>query len=62
MDGLTGREKRELAVFFKRLTFNDVLEHADPDTKENEKAQTYRILGAIGKLQKELADQGYNPR
>jgi hypothetical protein len=25
-------------------------------------AQAYRILGIIVKLQKELADQGYNPR
>jgi len=31
-------------------------------TPENMKAQAYRILEAIGKLQKELADQGYNPR
>jgi hypothetical protein len=62
MNELTDREKSELAVFFKRLTFNDVLEHADQDTKENEKAQAYRILEAIAKLQKELADQGYNPR
>ena len=62
MHELTDREKWELAVFFKRLTFNDVLEHADPDTKENEYAQVYRVIGAIGKLQKELADQGYNPR
>jgi hypothetical protein len=62
MNELSENEKWELAVFFKRLTFSDLLEHADPDTKENEKAQTYRILTAIGKLQKELADQGYNPR
>jgi hypothetical protein len=62
MNELTDGEKRELAVYFKRLTFNDVYEHADQDKPENMKAQTYRILTAIGKLQKELADQGYNPR
>ena len=62
MDELSGREKSELALYFKRLTYNDVYEHTDIDTKENQKAQTYRILDAIGKLQKELADQGYNPR
>ena len=62
MHELTDREKWELAVFFKRLTFNDVLEHADPGTKENEYAQVYTVLEAIRKLQKELANQGYNPR
>jgi hypothetical protein len=62
MNELTDNEKWELAVFFKRLTFNDVLEHVDQDTRENEKAQAYRILDAIVKLQKELAAQGYNPR
>jgi len=62
MDELTGREKSELALYFKRLTFNDVYERTDIDTKENRKAQAYRILDAIAKLQKELADQGYNPR
>jgi len=62
MNDLTDREKSELAVYFKRLTFNDVYEHTDIDTKENQKAQAYRILDAIAKLQKELADQGYNPR
>jgi len=62
MNELTDREKSELAVFFKRLCFNSVLEYADRDTPENMKAQAYRILDAIAKLQKELADQGYNPR
>ena len=62
MDELTGREKSELVLYFKRLTFNDVYEHTDIDTKENQKAQAYRILDAIAKLQKELADQGFNPR
>ena len=62
MNDLTDREKSELAVYFKWLTFDDVYEHTDIDTKENQKAQAYRILDAIAKLQKELADQGYNPR
>ena len=62
MNELTDNEKWELAVYFKRLTFNDVYEHTDADTKDNQKAQTYRILEAIAKLQKGLADQGYNPR
>jgi hypothetical protein len=62
MDELTDMEKSELALYFKRLTFYDVYEHTDIDTKENQKAQAYRILDAIAKLQKELADQCYNPR
>jgi len=62
MNELTNREKYELALFFKRLTFNEVYEHTDVDAIENRKAQAYRILGAIAKLQKELAEQGYNPR
>jgi len=62
MDELTDMEKSELALYFKRLTFYNVYEHTDIDTKENQKAQAYRILDAIAKLQKELADQGYNPR
>jgi len=62
MNELTDGEKWELAVYFKRLTFNDVYEHTDQDSVDNQKAQAYRILAAIGKLQKELADQGFNPR
>jgi len=62
MNGLTNREKSELALYFKRLTFDDVYERTDIDTKENRKAQAYMILGAIAKLQKELAEEGYNPR
>jgi len=62
MNELTDSEKREMAQYFKRLCFESVYEYADQDTRENMKAQAYRILTAIGKLQKELADQGYNPR
>ena len=62
MDELTDIEKRELAQYFKRLCFESVCEYADRDTPENMKAQAYRILTAIGKLQKELAAQGYDPR
>ena len=32
MNELSDNEKWELAVFFKRLNFNDVYEHANPDT------------------------------
>ncbi|MCL2215193.1 MAG: hypothetical protein FWC06_08310 [Treponema sp.] len=59
MNELSENEKWELAVFFKRLSFNLVLETTDGGA---DKAQAYRILTAIDKLQKELADIGYNPR
>jgi len=59
MNELSENEKWELAVFFKRLSFNLVLETTDGGA---DKGQTYRIFAAIGKLQKELADMGYNPR
>ncbi|MDR0464245.1 MAG: hypothetical protein LBG94_03905 [Treponema sp.] len=62
MNELTDIEKSELAQFFKRLGFNSVYVYADSDTPENMKAQTYRILTAIGKLQNDLAAQGYDPR
>ena len=62
MNELTNNEKRELAQFFKRIGFNSVYEYADQDTPENMKEQTCRVLTAIGKLQNELARQGYDPR
>jgi hypothetical protein len=59
MNDLTENEKWELAVFFKRLGFNAVLECTDGN---EDKEQAYRILAAIDKLQKELADIGFSPR
>jgi len=59
MNNLTVIEKYELALFFKRLCFNNVLECTDGDA---DKEQAYRIIDAIGKLQNELADQSFNPR
>jgi hypothetical protein len=41
MNDLTDREKSELALYFKRLTFYDVYERTDTDTKENRKAQAF---------------------
>ena len=62
MNELSDNEKRELALYFKRMTFEDAYRHTDQDSADNRKAQAYRILTAIAKLQKELADMGYNPR
>ena len=62
MDFLKDYEKLLLALFFKRLTFEDVYQYTDPGTKEEQKAMAYDILAAIEKVQKELADQGFAPR
>jgi hypothetical protein len=59
MNELTDNEKRELVIFFILLCFDHVLDCTDGN---NDKKQAYRILSAIGKLQNELAAQGYNPR
>jgi len=59
MNCLTDDEKYELALFFKRICFNSILECTDGGT---DKDQAYRMIDAIEKLQKELASQGYNPR
>jgi len=59
MKNLTDTEKYELALFFKRLCFDRILECTDGG---NDKDQAYRIIGAIEKSQKELANLGFNPR
>ena len=59
MNELSNSEKREPAVFFKRLCFDHIFDCTDGS---NDKAQAYRIIGAIEKLQKELVGQGFNPR
>jgi hypothetical protein len=59
MNNLKNKEKYELALYFKCLCFNSVLEYTDGG---NDNDQAYRILEVIDKLQKGLADQGYNPR
>jgi len=62
MNELSENEKWELALYYKRMTFEDAYRHTDQASADNRKAQAYRILTAIAKLQKELADMGYNPR
>ncbi|MCL2832115.1 MAG: hypothetical protein FWD78_03000 [Treponema sp.] len=62
MNFLNKNEKYLLALFFKRLTFDDAYRASDADTHENQKAMAYRILDVVEKVQKELAYQGYAPR
>jgi len=56
---LSEKEKRLLAILFKRINFVHVLECTDGG---NDKDQAYEMLDVIEKLQKELIAQGYNPR
>jgi len=62
MDFLNDSEKYLLALYLKRITFNDALGLVDCGTKEEEKARAYRCLEIIEKVQKELASQGFAPR
>jgi len=61
-DFLTDAEKYDFALFLKRVTFNDALEKVEPGTKEQEKQRAYWFLDIIGKVQSELAYQGFAPR
>jgi hypothetical protein len=61
-DFLTDDEKSLLALYLKRITFDDALRRVDGGSKEEEKAMAYRILNVIEKLQEELANQGFSPR
>jgi len=56
---LNDKEKRLLAIFLKRITFEPVLECTDGG---NDKEQAYEMIDVIGKLQDELVVQGFNPR
>jgi len=56
---LDDREKRLIALFFKRMVFSHALECTDG---ENDKEQAYEMLDVIRKFQEELAAQGFNPR
>ena len=62
MNYLNDNEKWRLSVFLKRLDFNTVYECADSDTHENMKAQAYRTLAVVEKVQNELALLGFAPR
>ena len=52
----------DLAVFCKRVTFEDALRRSDGEDEEARKAMAYRILRALGDVQNYLAEIGYSPR
>jgi hypothetical protein len=59
MDFLNDDEKYLLAVYFKRMTYDNALEASDGGDDKN---MAYRILEVVGKVQRALADQGFAPR
>jgi hypothetical protein len=60
---LTDEEKYLLALYFKRMTFDDAYRRSDAfDSKVEQKAMAYRILAVVEKVQKELVGMGFAPR
>ena len=51
-----------LAVFCKRITFDDAYNKADGDTEVERKAMAYRMLRAFSELETALAEAGFSPR
>jgi hypothetical protein len=51
-----------LAVFCKRVTFDDAYRRADGDTEEERKAAAYRILAALSDVRTCLEEEGFFPR
>jgi hypothetical protein len=51
-----------LAVFCKRVTFEDAYRRADGATEEERKAMAYRILAALSDVEACLGEAGFSPR
>jgi len=51
-----------LAMFCKRITYDDAYNKADGETETEKKMMAYRILSAISDLEECLAQAGYAPR
>jgi hypothetical protein len=49
---------RSLAVFCRRVTFDDAYRCADGETEDERKAMAYRILAALSDLKTCLDDDG----
>ena len=56
MNFLNDKEKYLLALYLKRMTFDDAYELAQ------DKDEAYAILAVVEQVQKELADLGFAPR
>jgi hypothetical protein len=51
-----------LAVFCRRVTFEDAYRRADGETEEKRKDMAYRILAALSDLETCLGEAGFSPR
>jgi len=51
-----------LAVFCKRVTFDDAYRRADGEDETERKAMAYRILSALSDVETCLANEGFSPR
>jgi hypothetical protein len=51
-----------LAVFCKRITFEDAYRRADGKTEEERKAMAYRILTALSDVETCLEEAGFSSR
>ena len=59
---LDDEEKYMLALYLKRLCFEEVYVQAEGDTKEERKSYTYQMLETLAKVRYALADLGFAPR
>jgi hypothetical protein len=62
---LTFRNKyviEALAVFCRRVTFDDAYRRSDGETEEDRKAMAYRILAALADVETCLGEAGFSPR
>jgi len=51
-----------LAVFVKRVTYDDAYRRSHGETEEDRKAMAYRILEALSEVEACLTKAGYAPR
>jgi hypothetical protein len=56
------RSVEALAVFCKRVTFDDAYHRADGETEEERKEMAYRILAALADVEACLEEAGISPR
>jgi len=52
----------DLAIFCKRVTFDDAYNRAHGETDKEREAMAYRILNALGEIQAYLGSIGISPR
>ena len=51
-----------LAVFCKRVTFDDCYRRANGENETERKAMAYRMLSALSAVEECLKNEGYAPR